>query len=87
MAIYTQGGWVGCGDYLTILATSRDRSVQIVRREHEADGYHHPDMVPHGSAHTAEIEYRLCRLGGETTISASTARRWVRKITTACSGR
>lgn len=78
--IYKNGGWCGCGDYLTILATSADRSTQIVSIEAEADGYSHPEMTPHGADHRPIIEYRRCHAGGERTISRATASRWIKKL-------
>ena len=69
------GGWIGCGNYATILAEEGD--TQIVRIEQEADGYTHPDMIPHVSPHRPHYLYERRDATGCRSISRTTARRYM----------
>lgn len=76
MKKYKNGGWIGQGNYLTIIMDHPDR--QVVRIELEADGYAHPEMTPHPSDHRPIYMYRVIDSRGDREISYSTANRFVR---------
>jgi hypothetical protein len=78
MALYKNGGWVGYGNFLTIEAQNKD--TQIVCIHYEADGYARPHMTPHGPDYEPPCEWRRCTRDGSVTISAATARRWIRRL-------